>query len=87
MRIVKEIPHPRFKIIIFSWNGKYIIKIEDAHLEQIFKIPESELLGFEELEAMLSTPFLLKCLERFVEMGRDFNEAFRQRNTNSIKQT
>lgn len=79
MRIVKEIPHPRFKITVFSWNSKYIIKIEDAHLEQVYKIPESEVQGTDEVEAMLSTPFLLKVLERFGAMGADFNAAWRQR--------
>ncbi len=79
MRIVKEIPHPRFKITLFSWNGKYIVKIEDAHLEQIFKIPEGEIQALDELQAMLSTPFLLRCLKRFGEMSHDWNQAFRQR--------
>lgn len=83
MRIVKEIPHPRFKITVFSWNSKYIVKIEDAHLEQVYKIPESEILSLDELEGMLSTPFLLKCLERFAQMGHDFNEAWRLRHTNN----
>jgi len=79
MRIVKEIPHPRFKITVFSWNSKYIIKIEDAHLEQVYKIDQSEVSGTNEIEAMLSTPFLLKVLERFGAMGSDFNAAWRNR--------
>lgn len=79
MRIVKEINHPRFRITVFSWNGKYIIKIEDAHLEQTFKIDEKEVDGLNDIEHMLSTPFLLTCLDRFVSMGRDFNEAWRNR--------
>jgi hypothetical protein len=79
MRIVKEIPHPRFKITVFSWNGKYLVKVEDAHLEQVFKIPESEIQALDEIDAMLSTAFLLRCLERFSQMGADFNAAWRQR--------
>ncbi len=80
MRIVKEVPHPRFKITIFSWNSKYIVKIEDEHLEQVYKIAENELYGLDEMEAVLSTPFLLTCLKRFEQMSIDFNHAWRQRN-------
>ncbi len=83
MRIVKEIPHPRFKITVFSWNGKYIIKIEDAHLEQVYKIDESQVQGLDEVTAMLSTPFLLRVLERFGAMGNDFSQAWRQRYTDN----
>jgi hypothetical protein len=83
MRIVKEIPHPRFKITVFSWNGKYLVKVEDAHLEQVYKIPETEIQAFDELENMLSTPFLLRCLARFGEMSSDWNAAFQQRYASS----
>ena len=81
MRIVKEIPHPRFKITVFSWNNKYIIKIEDSHLEQSFKIDEQQVDGLSDIEHMVSTPFLLTCLERFASMSRDFSDAWRNRHT------
>lgn len=82
MRIVKEIPHPRFKITVFSWNEKYIIKIEEAHLEQTFKIDQKEVSGLNELEAMLSDDFLLNTMKRFVDMGKDFASAWRNRYVN-----
>lgn len=78
MRIVKEIPHPRFKISVFSWNGKYLIKIEDGHLEQVYKINEGE-MELNEMEAMLSTDFLLAVLERFGKMSDDFYDAWKNR--------
>lgn len=86
MRIVKDIPHPRFKITVYSWNAKYIIKIEDAHLEQVYKIDEHQISGLDELESMMSTPFLLKVLKRFSEMGDDFNEAWKFRHSNNPTQ-
>lgn len=84
MRIVKDIPHPRFKITIYSWNEKYIIKIEDAHLEQVYKVDSLQISDLAEIENMLSTDFLLKVLERFGEMGKDFNKAWNHR---YVKQT
>jgi hypothetical protein len=86
MRIVKEISHPRFKITVFSWNSKYIIKIEDAHLEQIYKIDEGQVSGLHEIEQMMNTPFLLKVLERFAAMGADLNDTWRNRYTTTTEQ-
>jgi hypothetical protein len=85
MRIVKDIPHPRFKITVYSWNNKYIIKIEDAHLEQSYKIDENQVSGLEEIENMMSKPFLLKVLKRFSEMGDDFNETWNYRHSQTNK--
>jgi hypothetical protein len=85
MRVVKEIPHHRFKITVFSWNNKYIIKIEEAHLEQTFKIDEKEVNGMDEIEAMLTDDFLLKAMKRFVEMSKDFAEVWRDRYSNLKK--
>jgi len=85
MRIVKEVPHHRFKITIFSWNNKYIIKIEDAHLEQSFKIDSTEVAGLDEVEAILNEDFLLAALKRFVEMGKDFAQSYRNRYSNLKK--
>ncbi len=82
MRIVKEIPHPRFKITVFSWNNKYIIKIEDAHLEQTYKIDEKEISGLDEIDGMITEEFLIKCLKRFADMGKDFAETWRNRYSN-----
>ncbi|HKL40614.1 MAG TPA: hypothetical protein VJ894_08045 [Cryomorphaceae bacterium] len=79
MRIVKEVPHHRFKITIFSWNNKYIIKIEDAHLEQSFKIDATDVAGLDEVEALLTEEFLLSALKRFVDMGKDFADSYRNR--------
>ncbi len=79
MRIERKIPHPRFNITVFTWNEKYIIKIEDAHLEQVYKIEKSQVSGVNEIETIISTPFLLKVLKRFGDMGSDFQEAWHNR--------
>lgn len=86
MRIVKEIDHPRFKITVFSWNGKYILKIEDGHLEQVYKISEGE-MGLDEMGSLLSTDFLLTVLERFGKMSEDFYDAWKNRYVNSNPST
>jgi len=81
MRIVKDITHPRFKITVYSWNNKYIVKIEDAHLEQVYKIDEHQVSGLHEIEQMMSTPFLLKVLERFGQMSADFSHTWNHRHS------
>lgn len=75
MRLVREISHPDCKITIFSWNNRYLIKLEQGSLEQTFKIPELDVTGEEELLSIIDAEFLHQATSRFQEMGRSLYEA------------
>lgn len=75
MRIVGEIPHPDIKITIFSWNGKYLIKLEKGPLEQTFKVSEMDLTGERDIKTMLDDEFLNKANARFDEMYETLQKA------------
>ncbi|GIV40266.1 MAG: hypothetical protein KatS3mg033_2066 [Thermonema sp.] len=76
MRILKEIPHEHCKITLFTWNQKYIVKIEQGLLEQIYKVSEVEVMSPEEVEAaILREDFMKKVLDRFEEMHQDWYQA------------
>lgn len=80
MRIVADIPHSRYKIQIFSYNSKYMLKIELGQFEQVFKIAESDVSGIDEVKAMITDELLKNCLTRFVAMREDWENAFNQKN-------
>jgi hypothetical protein len=75
MRLVFEIPHPDFKITIFSWNNRYLIKLEQGLLEQTFKIAEYDLTDESELRGLIDAEFLHQAAKRFQEMGQSLYEA------------
>jgi hypothetical protein len=75
MRLVREIARPDCKITIFSWNNRYLIKLEQGMLEQTFKIPETDLAGDEDLMSILDAEFLQQAAARFMEMGHSLYEA------------
>lgn len=75
MRVVREIPLPDLKVTIFSWNNKYLVKLEQGLLEQTYKIPETEISSEQELDALLSEKFLNKARLRFKDMMEDLREA------------
>ena len=68
MRVVDEIAHPACKITVFSWNMKYLIKLERGLIEQTFKVPELEVTGDGDIKEILSGDFLDEAVERFSEM-------------------
>jgi hypothetical protein len=68
MRYIKDIPHQQFKISIYQWNNKYIIKIEVGMFEQTYKIEEYEIANVEEIEKTMDTEFLEKVSLRFSGM-------------------
>lgn len=72
MRTIADIPHPRCKISVFYMNGKYIVKVEKSNLEQIFKIPETDLFaGADDIPALFDEKMMTRILERFREMATD----------------
>lgn len=81
MRLVKEIPHERYKIQIFNYNSKFIVKIELGQFEQSLKIGESDVDGLDDVERMVNPTLLSNCLKRFIEMRSDWEEAFKFKNT------
>jgi hypothetical protein len=77
MRIIAELPHSEFKISILNMNQKFIIKIEQGNLEQIFKISESDITdGVNSVFELLDDDFLKAVGIRFTEMRTDFKASY-----------
>ena len=66
MRLVTEVPHSRFKIQIFNYNSKFIVKIELDQFEQVYKIGETDVNGVEEVVKMVNESLLKNSLTRFI---------------------
>ena len=75
MRIIGEIPHPACKITLFSWNSKYLVKLERGFIEQTFKIPEYEVSGDQDIQRLVAEDFLAQALQRFDEMEASLMQA------------
>lgn len=75
MRLVRELSRPDCKVTIFSWNNRYLIKLEQGILEQTFKIPETDVTREEDLLSLLDAEFLHQASLRFLEMGQSFYKA------------
>lgn len=80
MRLVKEIPHEKYKIQVHQYNGKYIVKIELGQFEQTYKIGELDISGLDELENMITDKLLSNALKRFIEMRSDWGESYKLKN-------
>jgi hypothetical protein len=85
MRVIEEIPHPRLKIQIFSYNSKYIVKVELGQFEQSYKIGEIDVMGLDDVKNMISDHFLSGCVRRFVDMRSDWEKSFKEKNIQHIK--
>lgn len=80
MRLVKEIPHERYRITVHNYNAKYLVKIELGQFEQIFKIGEADVYSLDEIDKMLTPELLSNTLVRFVQMREDWEKAFNLKN-------
>ncbi len=75
MRVIGEIAHPQCKITLFSWNNRYLIKLEKGLLEQTFKINQYDLAAVEELRQVVNESFISQAMTRFDDMERDLQVA------------
>ena len=82
MRTVTKIDHPKLDISIFLRENKYIVKIVLDQYEQIYRLNQMDVAGMYDMEKLVSEEFLNKVWLRFVDMSKDFKEAFQ--NTNKI---
>ncbi|WBA40496.1 hypothetical protein [Hymenobacter canadensis] len=76
MRQLADIPHPEAKITLFSWNGKYLIKLEKGPFEQTYKVSELDVTSDDDVRALLDSEFLQAALARFTGMRTDLQAAF-----------
>ena len=63
MRLIEDIPHERYKIQLFNYNAKYMLKIELGQFEQTFKIGETDVMSLQEVKNMLTPQLLSNCLK------------------------
>jgi len=74
MRVVREITGKPCKITVFSWNEKYLIKLEYGPFEQTYKVSMMDYLE-EEIDEMLSDDFIKSAMKRFESMGESLRNA------------
>ena len=75
MRVLKELHKSGCRITLFHWNNKYIIKVEQDNLEQIFKVDQFDLAGDEAALAILDELFMDQANTRFQAMRQSIGEA------------
>lgn len=75
MRLIQEILHDTYKISVFSWNNKYIIKFEHGQFEQTFKISEWDLSSEEEVPQVIDLLISANIKEVFDQMNHNLTQA------------
>jgi hypothetical protein len=78
MRTIGFIEHPAYKITVFSWSEKYIVKIEAGFFEQSYKFRQDEFSSWEDLKFLFDDLFIESIRKTFHHMASELKIA-RQR--------
>jgi len=81
MRFVQDIPHPQFRIGLYAWNSKYIVKIEAGPYEQTYKVSELDVADLTDVITMLDKSFLAGVAQRFQSMDTDWQSTGERNDT------
>ena len=63
------------KVSFFSWNEKYMVKIEYGPYEQWFKFSHEDVTP-DRLKEVMDAEFFKKAEERFIQMHTEMKGAF-----------
>ncbi|TAE29043.1 MAG: hypothetical protein EAZ91_13575 [Cytophagales bacterium] len=74
MRYLHDIPNPQFKVGLYSWNNRYILKIEAGIYEQTYKIDQTDVINPDDLPTLLDERFTEQVAQRFTEMAHNWAE-------------
>ena len=75
MRIINERSFEGCKLTFFSWNNRYLIKLEQGLLEQTFKINQFDVQNEDELLLLADAEFIREAVTRFAEMAQSLQLA------------
>ena len=75
MRIINELSIEGCKVTFYSWNNRYIIKVEQGFLEQTFKINQFDIADESALSHIIDQTFMEGALKRFTEMDQSLAKA------------
>jgi hypothetical protein len=75
MRIINELSIEGCKVTFYSWNNRYIIKVEQGFLEQTFKINQFDIADESALSHIIDKTFMEGALKRFTEMDQSLAKA------------
>lgn len=85
MRILGSLPHPQFKISVFSWSEKYIVKIEAGHFEQTYKFKEADFSSWEQLALFFDAEMMQQVLITFKQMAEQAMQAAKRMQQNNLE--
>lgn len=78
MRAIEQIPHERMRIVIHSWNGKWIVEFEAASYKQTIKIDQEHLPNVNDIKKLLNQEFLNNIEEQFQQLHKLWTLNYRQ---------
>lgn len=78
MRAIEQIPHERMRIVIHSWNGKWIVEIEAASYKQAIKIDQELVPNINDVKKLLNQDFLNNIEEQFQQLHKLWTLNYRQ---------
>jgi len=76
MRLIKTLFIEDIKITIFDFDLKYVIKFENYHLEQTFKLDKLEFSGLDDLERKINSDIIKSIKNRFLDMSKDLKNLY-----------
>lgn len=72
MRIVATLPHPKFKVVLYTQEQHWYIEIETGPMKQCFKIPKARAASQADVQNWLDQEFSEETYKIFEAMYTNY---------------
>ena len=76
MRIVKELNVETFKVTVYFWNNKYILKYENGWHEITYKISQLDINSESDIDVFISDPEIIQKVKESFDKVNETMAAF-----------
>ncbi len=78
MRLLAQIPHPKYKIVAYTLELHYYVEIEAGPMKQCYKLHKDTTSGIEGIKKWLDGEFQTHLQTTFEEMYRQHSAAIKR---------
>ncbi|MDG1253285.1 MAG: hypothetical protein P8N56_06350 [Schleiferiaceae bacterium] len=76
MRIVEQIPHPDFRLVIYATDNQFIVEIEAGPMRQAYRFSKERFPTVEVVKACIQEPWLENVRSHFNGMYVDWKKTW-----------
>ena len=84
MRIIEQIPHPHFRMVLYATETHFLLEIEAGPMRQSYRYAKERFPGAGDVKGCITTAWLEDVRQSFNTMFVDWTETLEEKGTQGV---